>query len=465
MQRPILFSAGTREIDLLLKTRNPLKMPRLQTRPTRNIIYACVGLIVMTLLWHRVRAPLEQAGGLIASPPQHEDHPEGHAIVKFKNIKKLPKGIVNMNGMLVDTRLQPGADARVYSEAQKNPHTRLSPHGSEHLAGQVSSPVDATRPKRLQKPSQPAPSKKPLSITSPSTPSPKPKIAKVSMLSDSLTSSIYDSAIRTQENHASLHNYPIHIMRHEIMPSCRGLPVKCNPRDAHSLAGKWNRELYLQSILITELTKPDSERVEWLIWQDGDSITVNPSIPLEIFLPPSDLIEAENIHLIATKDDAGLSTGVFFLRVSPWSVRFLTTCLAVPVTASPDESLGWSYDQSTMAILLEEDEEFKSGVLWQPRRWYNAYGVEDIYAPGQRAEYDPEAKEGSGKVLNVHFPGMSGDQRAPAMAEWLQRLEEEDGWDAAIEETGLLEEVEDFWNSLEKTRREETKELRKAKQL
>ena len=435
-------------------------MIKLQTKPTRNVICACLALAVMTLLWHRVRAPLEKVGGIIASPPQHEDLPGGHAIVKFKNYKPLPHGFVNMNDALVDTRLWAGKDARIRPGTPR-PTSRLTSSGSERPKAQESPSFSASSSKPLQEPSRTVSNAKSPPTQALHTAPLNPKIAKVSMLYGSFIDPINIIAMNTQEDYASLHNYPMHIMRREIIPSCRGLPIKCNQRDAHGLAGMWNKELYLQSILTAELAKPDSERVDWLMWQDGDTLTVNPSIPLDVFLPRSDMPGADQIHMLATKDGEGLNSGVFFLRVSAWSVRFLTACLAVPMTASPDEDLGWSYDQSTMARLLGQDEQFKSGIVYQPRRWYNAYNIGDMYPPGRKEDQRGPEEEARGLVLNVHFPGMAGDQRGPVMEEWLQKLEEEEGWDKTLEETGLLEEVEAFWKNVNKGK---VKELRRIMQ-
>ena len=435
----------------MLCTKSPLKMPKMQPKPLRNLICACVTLIMMTFLWHRMREPMVKTGGLIASPPQYEDHPDGPAIVKFKNIKKTPQNMFSMNDVLLATSHQHGKDPSLHSEALNIPSTNIGLPRPGHLI---------SKPEQPRKQSQPPPNEKPPSTPMKANSSPKGKIAKVSMLTSSLFDYVYENAMQIQKDHALHHKNPIHVMSNEIIPSCRGLPAKCNPHDAHTLAGHWNKVLYLHSILIAEFAKPATERVDWLMWQDSDSITVNPSIPLDIFLPPSDMKEAVNVHMLATKDDAGLNSGVFFLRVSPWSVRFLTTCLAVSVTASPYEDLGWSYDQTAMARLLEEDEEFKRGVVWQPRKWYNAYGTEEIYGLGENMEYDPDAGKDRGRVLNMHFPGMSDDHRIPLMEEWLQRLEDEGGWDVPPMESGLLEEIEDFWSDLTQM---DAKELRRAK--
>ena len=50
------------------------------------------------------------------------------------------------------------------------------------------------------------------------------------------------------------------------------------------------------------------------------------------------------------------------------------------------------------------------------------------------------------------------------MVEWLRKLEDEDGWDKEVEETGLVEEVDEFWTEFKKKKgRERVKDLRRAK--
>ena len=86
-------------------------------------------------------------------------------------------------------------------------------------------------------------------------------------------------------------------------------------------------------------------------WVDADLILVNPSIPLEIFLPPSDM---DDVHFLGGRDQNCLNTGTFFLRVSAWSVHMLTKALALPLT-HPEIDLGNSMDQVAMAKIMGAD--------------------------------------------------------------------------------------------------------------
>lgn len=78
----------------------------------------------------------------------------------------------------------------------------------------------------------------------------RPNVAKVSVLYGEENEN-YERAVASHERHARLHNYPLHVLRGAVAD------------------GYWNKELYLLSILIQELGKPTSERVEWLMYASG----------------------------------------------------------------------------------------------------------------------------------------------------------------------------------------------------
>ncbi|CAN6213831.1 unnamed protein product [Urochloa humidicola] len=65
----------------------------------------------------------------------------------------------------------------------------------------------------------------------------------------------------------------------------------------------------------------------WLFWNDADTLVTNPEIPLERILfsviGHSDFDESPD--LVLTEDIGGVNAGVFFIRRSKWSERFLDT--------------------------------------------------------------------------------------------------------------------------------------------
>lgn len=95
---------------------------------------------------------------------------------------------------------------------------------------------------------------------------------------------------------------------------------------------------------------------------------MNPNLPLEIFVPPP---EMSNTHLLASRDWNGLHSGVFFLRVHPWSVELLSAAIAYPVV-KPDVQLMW-LEQSALSNVLAENEYFARSTVYCPLRWFNAY--------------------------------------------------------------------------------------------
>lgn len=256
----------------------------------------------------------------------------------------------------------------------------------------------------------------------------RPVVAKVSVLYGEENEN-YERAIASHERHALRHNYPFYVLRRPVAE------------------GYWNKELYLLSILIQELGKPTSERVDWLMyvpapkcvvdppltlliyrWFDADSIIINPQIAVESFLPPNDVGE---YHVLATKDQNGLNTGIFFLRVHQWSVNMLLRAIATPMFR-PDIDLGFSVDQTAMALLFNETDN-KDHILYQPRTWYNTYEFHHAY----------EGKEGD---LLVHFPGLF-DDRAQHMRDWLEVVEGPGGnkWQMPFRKTAYPGRIEEFW--------------------
>lgn len=120
----------------------------------------------------------------------------------------------------------------------------------------------------------------------------------------------YDSAIASHDLHNTLHAYP-HYILHEQM-----------------LRGLWSKHSYLLTVLGQELSKPESERLKWLLWHDRDTILVNPQIPLNIFVPPEEK-GFGHVNLLVTKDRNGLNNGVFMVRVGQWAVKMFASVLSI----------------------------------------------------------------------------------------------------------------------------------------
>ena len=243
-----------------------------------------------------------------------------------------------------------------------------------------------------------------------------PSVAKVSAIYGEYNE-YYERAVSTHERHAERHGYPCHILRNPVAPG-----------EGHR--GYWNKMLYLQSMLVQELGKPEDFRAKWLMWFDADSIIINEEIPVEIFLPPTDF---HHIHFLVTKDENGLNSGVFFLRVDQRSVALTTKVLGFPIFR-PEVDLGFSADQQAMALVLQEPQ-FLRHTVWQPRLWYNTYQRSSGY----------EGKRGN---LLVHFPGL--EDRWTQMSTWLNLVSHPKvvEWHAPLGQTTYPADVDRFWSLL-----------------
>lgn len=225
----------------------------------------------------------------------------------------------------------------------------------------------------------------------------------------------HSPAFDTHLRHSEIHHYPIFVLDRPIVE------------------GLWTKEAALLAVLLHEMSKPEEMRLRWLMWFDADTLVINPLIPAEIFLPPDGL---DGINLLMTADWNGLNNGVFFLRVSAWSVNLLTNILAYP-TYKPDEDLPFT-EQSAMERTIQ-DPKYASGCLYVPPRWFNSYPrcEDEVWTKYQVERGD----------MMLHFAGV-GD-RPSMMRAFYERVKEERGkWEVPLSETTLPQEVEGFWRNV-----------------
>ncbi|KAB8556627.1 hypothetical protein FH972_025663 [Carpinus fangiana] len=274
---------------------------------------------------------------------------------------------------------------------------------------------------------------------------------------------LYERAVRSHRLHNERWNYPMFVLREQIA------------------GGYWNKPSYLMSLIVQELAKPKSERLEWLMWVDADLILINPSIPVSVFLPPTHLFP--DVHFLGNRDQNGLNTGTFFLHVHEWSVKMLAKAIAFPMYRT-EIDLGVSMDQEAMAHVFNDTTPYvpktsqdwdrlheaeneldvkertkrrnlrssvggtNGEILYQPRVWYNTYEWHHAY----------EGKKGN---LLVHFPGLE-DDRWRHMSDWLDVVENTPTkWDVPLEQTMYPDEVKDYYTGLA----EASKTLKQADEL
>ena len=214
-------------------------------------------------------------------------------------------------------------------------------------------------------------------------------------------------------------------------------------------------------------------------WFDADTVILNPSTPLETFLPPRHLPALRSVNLLITSNWDGLNSGVFALRVSPWSVSFLSAVLAYPIYEADRTRRDRFRDQAAFQFLLGQPSSplvrhapgGMGGREWWvtvPIRWFNSLpvnnafrkdgtwlfakemgeelfdrGTDEVYNDGHGGRVKPwKVMRGD---LAVHFAG-TDRVRESWMGPWVDRADAmAPEWDNATATEVLRGEVADFW--------------------
>ncbi|ORX58452.1 hypothetical protein BCR36DRAFT_276944 [Piromyces finnis] len=123
----------------------------------------------------------------------------------------------------------------------------------------------------------------------------------------------------------------------------------------------------LHSILESLIIGLKEKKYDWIFWSDADTIISNPNIKLETFLPPD---EMNQIHLVIASDYNGLNSGIFLLRVHPWSLNMIIRSLSY-YYYNPYRLLKF-HDQSSQNNVLTKSDE-KDHYIIVPQYWFNRY--------------------------------------------------------------------------------------------
>ncbi|KAG5927877.1 hypothetical protein E4U42_001675 [Claviceps africana] len=240
------------------------------------------------------------------------------------------------------------------------------------------------------------------------------RIGKVSIMFGA-TKSAYERALQSHKRHNRQHGYPMFIQRVDVMD------------------GFWTKPAFIHYMILRELRKPESQRLQWLFWFDADTVVLNYNVPLEIFLPPENDETLNKINVLVADDWNGLNNGIFGIRVTQWAAELFAGILAFR-DFEPDTHLSFA-DQSAMEILLKK----RKGVNHVgkvPQRWFNAYPTDD------ENPQDPWVHPGD---FLVHFAGRPN--RETHMNHWLDISEQLlEKWNKPLTQTTYLEEIKQFWN-------------------
>ena len=242
----------------------------------------------------------------------------------------------------------------------------------------------------------------------------------------------WERCVRTHEQHDKVHGYRLHILRQTLMDDV------------------WSKPAYILSLLLRELSKHESERLDWLFWVDADTIILNPYIPIETFLPPPGT-EFDDVYLMYSNDWNGLNNGVFPIRVNQWSVQLFAAIVSYR-HYNPKDPLVFR-DQSAMNTLMQEPE-FAKHIMQAPQRWFNAY-------QGEHNETLQPFQVRRGDLL-VHFAGIPA--RETRMQYWLERAEQHlDDWEVPVKSTSYIQEARDFWNEQRGLRKHRNLQVEEAR--
>lgn len=88
---------------------------------------------------------------------------------------------------------------------------------------------------------------------------PMAKVAKVGVAVNALDIPVVHRAFKTHQVHNEMHGYPHFIADKEVVSD-----LIDNDR-MHRGSGAYTKPAYLLAIIITELLKPESERLEWIL--------------------------------------------------------------------------------------------------------------------------------------------------------------------------------------------------------
>jgi hypothetical protein len=90
-------------------------------------------------------------------------------------------------------------------------------------------------------------------------PGPRSKIAKATVATNTLNNSVIHQALRTHQVQNEMHGYIHHITNQELVSDLSEHDSQKRPK------GAWSKPAYLLGLIVSELTKPENERLEWIL--------------------------------------------------------------------------------------------------------------------------------------------------------------------------------------------------------
>ena len=231
---------------------------------------------------------------------------------------------------------------------------------------------------------------------------------------------VYQRCLDTHFEHGKRWGYQTHVLRQEIRTQRYFL---------------LNKPLSVLSYLLTEMSKTQDERVEWIVWFDADAVIMNINIPWSIFLPPSDSFS--DIHIIGSNDGGGFNSGVILVRVCEWSVKVFTNSAALPEMRSDIEVRKDFVEQDAMQWVFRREDN-NEHIVYAPQYWFNGY----------RGNTPPGVRDVQDGDMMSHFAGW-GAAKAGMMTELFEKLERSpQELQVPLKDTYYPAEIDAFWSRL-----------------
>jgi hypothetical protein len=243
----------------------------------------------------------------------------------------------------------------------------------------------------------------------------------------------YGKALQSHRLHSMIHGTELHIL--------------CEPM----VDDLWNKPAFILSLMLDEMLKPESQRLDWILWVDRDTIILDQCRPISSFLPPPKPGETGEIgedhtqtHMLISNDMNGLNNGIFLMKVNHWSIQVLMDILAFS-DFKPEVPLVYT-EQSAMEIVLR-DSKFAPHVQYVPQQWFNAYPEGSPRTYEERTIDDlatlQEYHVRRGDFL-VHFAG-HGDKKGE-INEWYEMLRRMGNiWEGDRVQRDYTGDIQAFW--------------------
>jgi ADP-heptose:LPS heptosyltransferase len=152
-----------------------------------------------------------------------------------------------------------------------------------------------------------------------------------------------------------------------------------------SRPASWNKVLAVRNALL-------SRQSEWVMWMDADAIVMN------LEFPATRLID-DKVDLIFGSDYNGMNAGIFLIRYSDWSLRFLECTYFLGECYADPDGFNPLWEQSTFKHLIVHFPEVEQHVKILPQAAMNS---------------DPGTYQDGDFVL--HLAGVPNDKRLQSLA-------------------------------------------------